>query len=143
LSYGALIKSVLLAVVLSPFLAGLIGLVAQFVRGAQSVEDSAKVLIGLPFVGAVMLLLGGIPVIIGTAAVAGALTFIQRHVWSSPILLWAIAATCVATIPFFLGRYPNGDGGSMQSMVETIKAMFAASVATWCIIAALRPVGQI
>lgn len=139
MTVGALLKSVLLAVVLSPFVAGVIGLVVQYVRGAQSIEDTAKVLIGLPIVAAFMLFLGGIPVIIGTAAVAGVLTFIQRNFWSSPVLLWGIAAACLTTIPYFLTRYPNGDGGTMQSMVETIKAMFAASIATWCVIAALRP----
>jgi hypothetical protein len=89
-----------------------------------------------------MLLLGGIPVALGTAAVATVLTFLQRNLWSSPILLWAIAAICVSTIPFFLSRYPNGDGGTMLSMMESIKAMFAASVAIWCVLAALRPAGQ-
>jgi hypothetical protein len=142
LSIWGLFKSVLLAVALSPFVASLIGLAVQYVRGAQSVGDLAKVLIGLPFVAAVMLLMGGIPVVLGTAAVAGALTFIQRTIWSSPVLLWAIALACLATIPYFLTRYPNGDGGSMQSMMESIKAMFAASVAIWCIFAALRPAGH-
>ena len=142
MTVGALLKSVLLAVVLSPFVAGLIGLVVQYVRGAQSIEDTAKVLIGLPIVAAFMLFLGGIPVIIGTTAVAGALTLIQRNLWSSPVLLWGIAAACLTTIPYFLTRYPNGDGGTMQSMVETIKAMFAASIAIWCVIAALRPGGE-
>jgi hypothetical protein len=131
----------MLAAALSPFVASMIGLAFLLVRGTQSIQDSAKVLIGLPFLAAVMLLLGGIPVAVGTAAVAGALTFVQRQI-SSPILLWAIAAICLATIPYFLSRYPNGDGGSMQSMIESIKAMFAASVAVWCVIAALRPAGQ-
>ena len=142
MAFWGLIKSVLLAVVLSPFVAALIGLVVQLARGTQSLADTAKVLVGLPIVGAVMLFLGGIPVVLGTAVVATALTLVQRYLWSSPIMLWAIAAICAATIPYFLTRYPNGDGGTMQSMVETIKAMFAASVAIWCVLAALRPAGQ-
>jgi hypothetical protein len=142
LTVSGLIKSVLLAVVLSPFVASLIGLALLLARGTQSLGDTTKVLVGLPFVGAVMLLLGGIPVALGTAAVATVLTFVQRNLWSSPILLWAIAAICVSTIPYFLSRYPNGDGGTMLSMMESVKAMFAASVAIWCILAALRPAGQ-
>lgn len=142
MSFWPFLKSVMLAVALSPFVATLIGLAFLLVRGTQAIQDSGKVLVGLPFLAVVMLLLGGIPVAIGTTAVAGALTFVQRQIFSSPILLWAIAAICLATIPYFLSRYPNGDGGSMQSMMESIKAMFAASVAVWCVIAALRPAGQ-
>ena len=139
MSFWPLFKSVAIAVVLSPFVASLIGLAWMLATGAQSPADTAKILIGLPIIAAVLLFLGGIPVFLGTSVVAGALTLVQRHLLASRLILWGVGLAAFATIPMFLSRYPDGDGGSMQSMVETIKAMGAASVGIWCVLAALRP----
>ena len=127
-----LARSVGLAVLVSPLLLGIFGLALKLARGEQSLADTGKVLLGMPVIWAFALVLGGIPVLLGTGIAAGILTPMAR-LSGLPTVLYGLAGLIAfATTPIFLGRYPNGDGGTMQSLVEQFKAMLACSIGAWC-----------
>ena len=128
-------KPVLLAVLIAPAITIVIGLVHQFLTRAQGIKDTALVLIGSPLVYAVYLFLGAIPALVVTSISAGAMTAVKRYMPGATIMLWAVAAACLVYMWIALNRYPNGDGGTMQSLAEQVKAMCAASVAVWCVLA--------
>ena len=136
MSLWAFAKPVLLAVVIAPAVTIVVGLVHRFLTQAQALKDVAMVLIGSPIVYAMFLLLAGIPALVVTAISAGAMTAAKRYMPGAAILLWAVAAACLVYMWVAMNRYPNGDGGSMQSLSEQVKATCAASVAVWCVMAA-------
>ncbi len=136
MSFWSFFKLLLIALFTSPFLSGLIGIAALTVTGRQPASAVSLSLIALPVGAAAFLLFGGIQVLIGTAIAGTVLSAIRIWLVNSPILFWLVAALCIASIPTFHLRFPNGDGGTMQGLTEQIKAMFAASVAIWCVLSA-------
>ena len=128
----AFVRSVGLAVLFSPVLLGVVGVLLQLGKGQQSFADTWKVLVGLPVIWAFALLIGGLPVFVGTGIVAAFLNFVARMIGSPVFIYGLVALIALATVPIFLGRYPNGDGGTMQSLVEQVKAMLACSIFIWC-----------
>jgi hypothetical protein len=135
LSLWGFAKPVLLAVAIAPAVTIVVGLVHRFLTKPPAMKDLATVLIGSPIVYAVFLILAAIPALILTSISAGAMTAVKGYGPAANVLLWAVAPACLAYMWVAMNRYPDGDGGSMQSMVEQIKATCAASVAVWCVMA--------
>lgn len=131
-------KPIIVAVALAPVLHIVVGVVHQFVVRGQSLKDTAMIFVGSPIIFAVLLILSAIPCLIVTTLTAGAITTIQRVLPLSSALLWLVAAGGLAYMWIALGRYPDGDGGTMQSLMEQIKATCAASVVIWCVATAIR-----
>ena len=129
-------RPVLLAVAIAPALTIVVGLLYRFVTGQQSLKDTGLVLVGSPLVYAVYLLLSAIPALVVVALSAGGMTALLRIAPMARVLLWVVAAACLGYMWIAMNRYPNGDGGSMQSLSEQIKATCAAGVAIWCVLAA-------
>jgi hypothetical protein len=135
LSLWGFAKPVLLAVAIAPAVTIVVGLVYRFLIKPPAMKDLATVLIGSPLVYAVSLIFAAIPALIVTSISAGAMTAAKRHMPGANILLWAVAAACMAFMWVAMNRFPDGDGGSMESLMEQVKATCAASVAVWCIMA--------
>jgi hypothetical protein len=136
LSLWTFAKPVLLAVALAPVLMIVVGLVHRFVNHGQTLKDAAIVLVGSPLVFAFLLVFSAVPSLVVTSISAGALTALQRVAPYASVFLWGLAAACVVYMWIALSRYPNGDGGTMRSLTEQVKATCAASVAAWCVMAA-------
>ncbi len=128
-------KPVLLAVVIAPAVTIVVGLIHLFLTKPPSMKDLATVLIGSPIVYATFLIFAAIPALVLTLLSAGAMTAVKRYIPAADILLWAVVAACLAYMWVAMNRYPNGDGGTMQSLAEQVKATCAASVAAWCVMA--------
>lgn len=130
-------KPVLLAVVIAPAVTIVVGLIHLFLtKPPTTMKDLATVLFGSPIVYAMYLIFAAIPALVVTLLSAGVLTAVKRYTPAAHILLWAMAAACLAYMWVAMNRYPNGDGGTMQSLAEQVKATCAASVAAWCVMAA-------
>lgn len=138
MSFWSFAKPILVAVALAPVLHIVVGMVHQLVVRGQSLKDTLMILVGSPIIFAVLLILSAIPSLIVTGLTAGAMTTLQRVLPLTSTLLWLIAAGGLVDMWIALGRYPDGDGGTMQSLMEQIKSTCAASVVIWCVATAIR-----
>jgi hypothetical protein len=142
-TFGTWAFSILAATGAAPFLVAAVSVALQFLTGRASLYATLKNALVAPVEAVFMMIFFALPVIAVTAAFSGGALVFRRFVTTSTTPLWIIAGLCLVYMPIALGRYSGGDGGSMRSFGEMLKATIAGGVACWSTYAAMRLWGEI
>jgi len=137
-TFGQWAFSIVAAAGAAPFLVAVVSVVQQFLTSRANLVATLKNALVAPAGAIFMMIFFALPVIAVTVTFSGGALAFQRFVTTSTMPLWIIAGLCLVYMTITLGRYPGGDGGTMQSFSEMMKATIAAGVACWSIYAALR-----